>query len=102
MSELHDRAKSDENAHSLSEESFVVGETIEHLACTLGVADIGKLLLAGDLESIINLSGNIEVSHDLKIVVPPIIVRNGALMALRVLVSSGVAEPNIISSSSSD
>lgn len=64
------------------------------------MSDVSKLLLTRDLQSVIDFSGDVEVTHFLKVVVPHVIVRNRPLVSLAVLVAAGVAKPDIIARTS--
>lgn len=48
-----DRGKSDKDGNLFFVVALPVGKTIEHLGCTLGVADVGDLLMAGQSGNVI-------------------------------------------------
>lgn len=59
MGQLSDWPESNEDAHSVGEEFLILCETIEHLTCALGVANVGNFLLSSNFKGVVNFSSNV-------------------------------------------
>lgn len=95
-----DGSKSCEQVQSLSPKVFSIRDTIKHLSCALGVADVCDFVLSSNTPDQVDLSGSIMVTHlnetELPVSLILLGVEGGVTRAETVLSSSLVTKPNII------
>ena len=88
----------DDSFEAVSEEGIVaLGEAVDHLACTLGVANVRKLGLASLCEDLANVGRLVISSHLGPGEVPPLCVSPGtvAIVDVAVLGTTIAAHPNV-------
>ena len=89
----------DSSLEAVSEESVVaLGEAVDHLACTLGVANVGKLWFASHCEDLGDVGWLVESSHLGPREVPPLFVSPASVPVVHVAVLGATiaAHPHVV------
>ena len=68
VSKSHNGRHGDEKIDSFFEIVFILGESVEHLGCSLRVASVGDFLLASCVSHEVNLSRQVILSEVLEVV----------------------------------